>query len=1504
MASFFISSPAEVVIIDSRTKSGTITLPLTNSIPYRILNFKDQYGTFSNSTLTLSTQNGETFDDGATSKVFSNAFTYASLYATSSKWMVLNATQTVQQTISSLNVNQINFGSGAGWIQFGPIQAPIISTIQINANTAYLNNLLLGETSNVTALQYWGTSGNYNNTVLAEISTGGLTEEFLIFKGSTSTDRVRVQTTGTFVVETGVSSRLWNSNTTATLSNATPAFIINTSSNVGIQTATPQTTLDVAGTARAQILSTLALQTSSINGMIFGTPISTVALFTSNTSNYYSNLLQNWSTPNSTVALFTSNTSNYFVNNSASAGVSSLLGQLSTGLSTVALFTSNTSNYYRNVLQDFSTPLLSTTAGLGTATYISSPQLISSLTSILTYYKSLSVNISTLTTSNLTGITGYVSSLIVDSLQFGTGNGWIDIGPIRTVAVSTIQINVDTVYANVVSSSTFLGEGSRLTNLPAISSLSLQSTVRGLGAAGYISTISQATLFTSNTSNYYRNLLQDWSTPDSTVALFTSNTSNYFANNAGGAGTSSLLGIISSGFSTLGLFTSNTSNYYSNLQQDWSSPVSTVALFTSNTSNYFANNAGGAGTSSLLGIISSGFSTLGLFTSNTSNYYGNVLQNYSTMFSTAVSSVAIFTSNTSNYYGNVLQNYSTMFSTAVSSVAIFTSNTSNYYGNVLQNYSTMFSTAVSSVAIFTSNTPNYYGNVLQNYSTMFSTAVSTVALFTSNTSNYAANLLQNFSTGLSTVALFTSNTSNFYRNTLQDWSTQQNTIYAFTSNTSNYYSSLLLYDISTLVRSSFQSTVTNLGLAGYISSSQLVSSVTFLLSNSGGASQTVINSTIVGLGTFQYISSLSLQSTVTNILNAAAGVTQQTLTSSLIGLGTFGYISSIGNVRSTFFVNSDNAIVLPSYASYTISSGYQYVSAPWGSDLAPLNLTKGSYSQMGFSTANNYLSYTGSNEQDFRITYTCGGNDSDTTTKPTLTLLISDPVSGITEYQTINANETTGASVSLIKTLSQSNTLYFYLRGLSNYTFTSNDSNMYQINIESIQPLTVDTFSSIRISSLSLYDPSTFTYRAITISAGSIYVDGNLAGASGSGGTALTSIPSSLSTFAIFTSSLQASTIQTNLLFGSTIQTQSLLTSSLFTSSLIVSTAFLSSFTALTGSVSSLTVSSLIAFTENVSSLFVSSLSSFFTNTSTLTTTQINFGTGFGYLIMPDVQPNTVYTSTTTTSNLFIGFNSNQSYAGFFGSGSYANSVIFESNIGGANQELAFFRGASATDRIRLQTTGYIVFEPGVASRTFPSVGSNATPAMVITTGSNVGIQNFAPSFPLDVTGTARATTSFSTLLVQTSNIQATGLTTTTINAISSFVNSAIVSNAFYVNGSTFLQSGVSTSFLMGSVGEVRLNTSNTTRMYITSAGNIGIGLTNPSYQVHITSNLYASSMIASSITASSITSFLTLSSVQTFTSSLTGNSLGATNMFGSNVNASTFTGRWNDAVYFTLQEI
>jgi hypothetical protein len=166
--------------------------------------------------------------------------------------------------ISTITTNSVTLGTGGGWLLTSPIQTSIVSSIFAFANQPFFDTVNIGSVSTMNSLEYYGLFGNYNNTVLAEISTGAGTQELLVFKGSSTSDRVRVQTTGTFVVETGVSARLFNSNTTQTLSNATPAFIINTSSNVGIQTASPAATLDVAGTGRFQSLSSLAIFASSI----------------------------------------------------------------------------------------------------------------------------------------------------------------------------------------------------------------------------------------------------------------------------------------------------------------------------------------------------------------------------------------------------------------------------------------------------------------------------------------------------------------------------------------------------------------------------------------------------------------------------------------------------------------------------------------------------------------------------------------------------------------------------------------------------------------------------------------------------------------------------------------------------------------------------------------------------------------------------------------------------------------------------------------------------------------------------------------------------------------------------------------------------------------------------------------------------------------------------------------------------------------------------------------
>jgi hypothetical protein len=191
--------------------------------------------------------------------------------------------------VSSLTVDSLQIGSNAAYISLGDAIATSISTIvvrtgvlnttTINAistltSTLFTNSTLLGYSSLQTAVQFYGLTGNYTNTVLAEQSTGTGIQEFIVFRGSSASDRIRMQTTGNIVFEPGVTSRMWPN----TPSNVTPALIINTASNIGIQTATPAFPLDVAGTVRAQVISTLGLNISSINGQIPG------GLFTGSTT--------------------------------------------------------------------------------------------------------------------------------------------------------------------------------------------------------------------------------------------------------------------------------------------------------------------------------------------------------------------------------------------------------------------------------------------------------------------------------------------------------------------------------------------------------------------------------------------------------------------------------------------------------------------------------------------------------------------------------------------------------------------------------------------------------------------------------------------------------------------------------------------------------------------------------------------------------------------------------------------------------------------------------------------------------------------------------------------------------------------------------------------------------------------------------------------------------------------------------------------------------------------
>jgi hypothetical protein len=128
-----------------------------------------------------------------------------------------------------------------------------------------LSSLFIGSSSNQNFIKFWGSIGEYNNTVIAQQSTGGGNTELLLFEGSSINDQIRFQTTGSIRFETGVSQPR---NFLTSDQMATPSMIINASSNVGIGTNNPAFPLDVAGIGRFQTL--VSSPTATFGALLVG----------------------------------------------------------------------------------------------------------------------------------------------------------------------------------------------------------------------------------------------------------------------------------------------------------------------------------------------------------------------------------------------------------------------------------------------------------------------------------------------------------------------------------------------------------------------------------------------------------------------------------------------------------------------------------------------------------------------------------------------------------------------------------------------------------------------------------------------------------------------------------------------------------------------------------------------------------------------------------------------------------------------------------------------------------------------------------------------------------------------------------------------------------------------------------------------------------------------------------------------------------------------------------
>ena len=157
--SAFFSTFTEIGLVDTRLNPGTIVLPKTTDIPYRIITLKDIYGKFATNALTLTTQAGESFEDGSTSKIFRNDGTFVSVYAgtATGKWYIMGGTQILSQTISSLTVSTIT-GDGGYLRNLNAISSPtLLSTIQGLGTLGYLSSAITNLSSIISTPQLQST---------------------------------------------------------------------------------------------------------------------------------------------------------------------------------------------------------------------------------------------------------------------------------------------------------------------------------------------------------------------------------------------------------------------------------------------------------------------------------------------------------------------------------------------------------------------------------------------------------------------------------------------------------------------------------------------------------------------------------------------------------------------------------------------------------------------------------------------------------------------------------------------------------------------------------------------------------------------------------------------------------------------------------------------------------------------------------------------------------------------------------------------------------------------------------------------------------------------------------------------------------------------------------------------------------------------------------------------------------------------------------------------------
>jgi hypothetical protein len=487
--------------------------------------------------------------------------------------------------------------------------------------------------------------------------------------------------------------------------------------------------------------------------------------------------------------------------------------------------------------------------------------------------------------------------------------------------------------------------------------------------------------------------------------------------------------------------------------------------------------------------------------------------------------------------------------------------------------------------------------------------------------------------------------------------------------TAGYISSSQLYST---INTSLASTTIGLGTAGYISGPQLFSTLIGQQSSFG----TVLASTAMGLGNLGYISSSQLYSTINNAL---ASTTR--------GLGRAGYISASQLFSTVFAQQSTLNTALASTTRDLGTAGYissaqllsttrglgtaGYISAPQlistviGQSRLLISTVEG-LGTAGYISSSQFISSAAG--QQFLLISTTGG------------LGTAGYISASQLYSTVTGIDANGIGGGITSIQLQSTT-----RGLGTTGYISSSqliSTVEGINIAGIGDAVTKTQLQSTTAGLGTASyVSTSTIYAIV-------------------GTQVRFPPINVQSILIQDWSTPVSTVA---LFTSN-------TSNYYKPTIVNYSSFIFSTVAGLGTASY--ASTTLVYIPNVSTQAVLPFPSIGINP--LSTVSASFGTF----------------STLTTTNTFIG---NSLYF-------YDGTVLAERLISTQTQEFFIFKGSNAGENIRLQASGNIIFETAVKPSIYLDATTQSTPTFLITPSRTVGINCNAPAYTLDISGTANIT--------------------------------------------------------------------------------------------------------------------------------------------------------------------